>query len=243
MTWQEITGIAVAASVGTSGAVTLILKYIFQKNIDAHVENLKHDLQKEAFNAEMIITERHKIYSELTEYILKAEGLVQDYYDSYFGASYRRTYEEYNDVDFKNHFKELKVTNKLQSQFFQLYNDDPAKAIKWWRGIEDTLNGNYARQAIDNAKNFYLIKKIYLTVPMDEKAWLSIQCLYSLLRSSQTYLELRKQLEARNKTPDSDRENKVHHLAEASKQSIKDLIKGMRASIATPIAKRPSSAQ
>lgn len=67
MTWQEILGIAGLISAAVSGGVTLLLKYIFQKNLDDHAEHLKHDLQKETIKAQLMMQGKHRVYPKLLE--------------------------------------------------------------------------------------------------------------------------------------------------------------------------------
>jgi len=67
MTWQGIATVAGFVSAAVSAGLTLILKYIFKKNIDSHVENLKHDLQKQAIKAQLMIQGKHRVYPKLLE--------------------------------------------------------------------------------------------------------------------------------------------------------------------------------
>ena len=99
-------------------------------------------------------------------------------------------------------FEKLKLKNGLQSDFFEQYDNDRNEAIKWWESKRPDLLYGWARQAIDDAKNFYLIKKIYLADLIDEKAWSAIQSLYSLLSTTSTTIRKEKQSEARGKTLD-----------------------------------------
>lgn len=226
----------IAATLLSGMGVGGYVKYRYSKKLNEESERLKHDLRKEAFNAEMIITERHKIYSELTECIKKAEGLVFDYYDVNFDISYAMSYEEFNENDFQRLFDEFEVMDGLRSDFFELYKCDSGKAINLWRSKRPNLLGNLARRAIDDAKNFYLIKKIYLTDLVDEKALSAIQNLGSFLGKSRSCVEKNRQLEARGRTLDDSDYDKLNLLKDEAKKCIEDLINNMKLSISEPAA-------
>lgn len=177
MTWQEIAIIAGITSTAVSSGTTLLLKYIFQKNINNHVECLKLELHKDAINAQILINEKHKIMPKLWQLIMIADGAIQ----SLQGCRISLTYEEFGEQDFEELFEQRNVAHGKRQEIFNIMHSDKKRGIEEWNRYDRILRVSDASGAFHNAKNELLLKELYLSEDVATKAHMIVKTLGELL--------------------------------------------------------------
>jgi hypothetical protein len=157
-------------------------------------------MHKEMISAEVVITERHKIYAGLYKLFLIAKGKV----GNLNGFSRSLTFEEYGVDDFERHLKERKLPLQKLNELVEQFRRKKEDGVKEWKKYEKVLEIQEARRDIQNAQNYWLEKELYLT----DKVSKGVQLLVGDLKERLTRIEC----------PDPTNKNEIRENSEVDRK-------------------------
>ncbi len=230
--WLEIGRAFVYSGIAGTAAYFLTKRFIdhrfkralneHKQELDQKTELLKHDLQKDAMNAQIAISEKHKIYAELFRLISVADGAVFNL----FGIRREPTYEEYSEGDFTKLFEEWNVPLGKASDLINLYRADRDKAIDEWKEYRRILERAEARLAITEARNYLFVNEIYMDDDIAELAHEIVTLIAQYLLHAELNEDHRDPHLAKELENNRERKKQVGSLLPKLKTSIKKKLLG-----------------
>ncbi len=153
------------------------VKYRYSKKLNEECEKLKHDLHKDAINAQLLINEHHKITSEIWYLLMIADGAI----GGLSGIRRAPTYHEFTEQDFEVLFESRGVAHGQREKVLCMFRSDRNSGIKEWQKYERIMELNHARVALTKARNEIYLKELYLPENMASKGHDLIKLLNELL--------------------------------------------------------------
>jgi hypothetical protein len=153
-----------------AGALWIFGKWIgerwLERRFESHkaelvrlTEQLKHGLEKEMLKAQLSTSKVHEVYPKLYEKLSRAHGAVAQL----VGLSWEPTYEDYNDEDFSQLLIRARLPHGQREQLLTAIGKDRGRGIDELKRVMRRIRVQSARREVINAKNFRVLKALYLS--------------------------------------------------------------------------------
>lgn len=171
MNWETILT-SILSSLITSGLGHFYFKEVIKaklkKDVDKEIENLKHeldvkkeivknDLQRDAYKTQLMVTNIHQIYPELTQKVELAFGTV----GALQGVRFSTDFSQMNEEDLRSFMANKKFPKSKDDEILKLFQSDKKSAIKNLNDFLRDIEIQEARLNCVDANNFRIIKSIY----------------------------------------------------------------------------------
>lgn len=171
MDWLGLSGSIVTAILTSGGFHFLFkegIKAKLKKEVEADLSRLRHDLdikkeiikndlQRDAYKTQLMVSNVHQIYPELTSQLEMAFGAV----GALQGVKFSTNYNEFNEEDLKAFMEAKKFPKGKQDEILAHYRADKKTGIKALGDFMRDVDIEEARQKCVEVNNYRILKSIY----------------------------------------------------------------------------------
>jgi len=136
----------------------------YKHELDIKKENIKHDMGKEMLKEQFLSNSLQSVYPELIKNILIAEGAMA----SLTGLRFSANWDEYGENDFEKLFIDKGITQKKSEELLAKIKADRTSGVKDMDKYLRMLDINEARRQYREAKNFFLLKNLFISDSVEE---------------------------------------------------------------------------
>jgi hypothetical protein len=143
------------------------IKASLQRDVTAHAEYLKHDLQREMLKAQLSTTQVHSVYPRLMEKLRRAEGAV----GGPMGLQFKPTYDDHDLDDFTAILTRLTLPGGERQRILGLLEHSRREGIQELQKVERRVELWRGRASVGKARNFAVLKSLYLSEQVKKVTW------------------------------------------------------------------------
>jgi hypothetical protein len=142
------------------------IKAALTRSLTVQAELLKYELQREMLKAQLSTTQSHALYPRLLAKLHRANGVLAGHY----GLRFSPSYEDHSQKDFERIVSELNLPGNERDRILGMLNTDRRSGVNELEKVMRREELQRARRLIIQARNFAILKSVFLSNPVKDLA-------------------------------------------------------------------------